>query len=198
MNQMKTGKTKNQWTIIGLFLVFAAPMVIAYSGWSFGWFDSVGSSNNGELLQPVITLQQSSLEIENNPLTLEHLNAHWWLVYVTEDSNCGLKCQANVYLINQSRTAQAKEMGRVEKFVVVLKNEMSGDSRTYLNNHFGQNTFLTSSEQSKIIPGNIYLMDPHGNIMLRYDAVIDEKQAISSGGMIIKDLKKLLKISQIG
>ena len=198
MNQPQKNRTKNRWTIMGLFIVFAAPMVIAYSGWSFGWFDNVGSSNNGELLQPVITLQQSSLEIENNPLTLEHLNEHWWLVYVTEDASCGPKCQINVYMLNKSRTAQAKEMSRVEKFVVVLRKEMTEESRSYLNSHFSKNTFLTSSDQSKVTPGNIYLMDPHGNIMLRYDAVMDEKQAISTGGMIIKDLKKLLKISQIG
>jgi hypothetical protein len=198
MNKIDSKTNKSRWTIIGLFIVFAGPMVIAYSGWSFGWFDTVGSSNNGELIQPVITLQQSNLEIENNPLTVENLNEHWWLVYVTEDATCGLECQANVYLMNQTRTAQAKEMGRVEKFVVVLKKEMVETSKNYLNNHFGVNIFLTSSEQSKIVPGNIYLMDPHGNIMLRYDAVTDEKQAINKGGMIIQDLKKLLKISQIG
>ncbi len=196
--QQSEPKTRSRKTIVGLFIVFTAPMVLAYSGWIFGWFDNITKSNYGELIQPVITLEQSNLVYKQSPLAVEDLNEHWWLIYVTEDSHCELACQANTYLINQSRSAQAKEMVRVEKFVVIKNNKFTEDAEKYLNDHFGKNIFLQSSDDSALLPGNIYIMDPHGNIMLRYDAVTDEKQAIKAGKGIIKDLKKLLKISQIG
>ncbi len=200
---MKTSKqtepnNRSRRTIVGLFLVFTAPMLLAYSGWIFGWFDNISRSNYGELLQPVITLDKSKLIYQNQPLNIENLNEHWWLIYVTEDKNCELACQANTYLINQSRTAQAKEMKRIEKFVVIRKGDFTEASKKYLNDHFGRSTFLRSENDSALKSNNIYIMDPHGNIMLRYDAVKDEKEAIKAGKGIIKDLKKLLKISQIG
>jgi cytochrome oxidase Cu insertion factor (SCO1/SenC/PrrC family) len=43
----------------------------------------------------------------------------------------------------------------------------------------------------QLIPGTIYLLDPNGNMMMRYD-----EKATSKG--MLKDIKKLLKISNIG
>ena len=48
-----------------------------------------------------------------------------------------------------------------------------------------------SGEYMELKPGTIYLIDPIGNLMMKYDTTS------TSRGML-KDIKKLLKISNIG
>lgn len=191
-------KKNNKWPIIGLFTIFAAPLFIAYGGWYLGWFDNVGSSNHGDLIQPVVTLDKSGLLLQQKTMEEKDLNHHWWIIYVSDDKNCALRCQANVYLINQSRTAQAKELVRIEKLIVSKNQPFTSRAQTFINQHFGSNVFATLSANSSLEAGKIYLMDPLGNIFMSYPEVADEQQAVKAGRGIILDIKKLLKISQIG
>lgn len=196
--EQKTIKKNNRWTIVGLFVVFTAPLVIAYGGWYLGWFDNVGTSNHGELIQPVITLEESGILLEKKSIEEENLNRHWWIIFVSDDKHCGLKCQANSYLVNQARTAQAKELVRIEKLIISKNEIFTTRAQTFINEHFGSNVFATLSLTSPLEAGKIYLMDPLGNIFMYYPGVKDELEAVKAGKGIIKDLKKLLKISQIG
>ena len=53
-------------------------------------------------------------------------------------------------------------------------------------------------EPSAVEAGRIYIMDPLGFIMLSYPAIADETESILKGKDLVKDLKRLLKVSKIG
>ncbi len=188
----------NRLTLIGLLIIFASPMVIAYVGWLQGWFSNVGTTNHGELLRPMISLQQSGLQLKNENLTADAIKDKWWLIYVADDKSCDLTCQANAYLINQIRTSQGKEMARIDRMVVTKFNPFTAKAEAFIRQHFNIKIFPTLKERSPLKSNNIYLMDPLGNIFMRYESVEDEKEAVLKGKGIVKDLKKLLKYSQIG
>ncbi len=190
--------TQNRSTMVALLLVFALPIIIAYSGWWLGWFKDLSTVNKGELLKPVILLEDTGLQYQGRDLLEKDLNHHWWLLYVAEDKNCQHKCQVNAYLINQTRVALAKEMDRVEKLMVNYGEGFSEESKLYVAKHFSNPRFNWIKRSERLKPGYVYLMDPLGNIMLRYEAVNTDREASFRGKEILFDLKKLLKFSRLG
>lgn len=197
--ESETEKRKSdKLTLLALSALFMIPIIIAYLGWWMGWFNDVGKTNHGRLLTPVITYEQAGLTKDGTLVPLKKLNQKWWIIYVSNEEQCHLSCQANAYLINQVKTAQAKETSRVDRMLIKDGRGFSSQAMSYVKEHFEVSTFFQKSDNSLLKANKIYLMDPHGNIMLEYDAVKDEKEAVKKGGGLIKDLKKLLKISQIG
>jgi len=197
-NSDPASQKKYKRTLITLAALFMLPIIIAYVGWWQGWFNQLSKTNHGKLLNPVITFEQAKFMDSKGLVPLKSFKNLWWIIYISADKDCQLSCQANAYLINQVRTAQAKETDRVDRLMVHVGNGFSEASKSYVREHFEVHFFTKLSQQSLLSKNKIYLMDPHGNIMLEYDAVKDEKEAVKKGGDLVKDLKKLLKISQIG
>lgn len=195
---LKKRQKTNRLTLIGLLVVFALPMVIAYLAWWQGWFNHMDTTNHGELIKPLITLSEAGLQQKQSIVEAENIKDHWWIIYVTDDEKCALRCQANAYLINQARTAQAKEMERVDRMLVSKSGGLSSSAEKFVKEHFLINFFATLSDNSPLKANTIYLMDPMGNIFMSYEAVKDEKEAVIKGKGLVKDLKRLLKYSQIG
>ncbi len=197
-DELKKRQKANRLTLIGLLVVFASPMIIAYLAWWQGWFNNIGTTNHGELIKPLISLSQSGLQLAQHPIDSDDIKNHWWIIYVTDDENCTLRCQANAYLINQARTAQAKEMTRVDKMLVSENGKLVPSAEKFVKEHFLIKLFPTLTDSSPLKANTIYLMDPLGNIFMRYESVSDEKEAVIKGKGLVKDLKRLLKYSQIG
>ncbi len=198
IDDLKKRQKNNRLTLIGLLVVFASPMVIAYLAWWQGWFNNMGTTNHGELIKPLITLSQTGLQLQQRNIEPDNIKDHWWIIYVTDDEKCALRCQANAYLINQARTAQAKEMERVDRMLVSKNGKLTLSAEKFVKEHFLINNFATLADISPLKANTIYLMDPLGNIFMSYESVKDEKEAVIKGKGLVKDLKRLLKYSQIG
>lgn len=159
-------------------LVCAAPVVLGTAAWYFGW--GVGSAGNyGELLAPQTVAAPS----------LTPLRGKWVLVSF-DAAACDAYCERKLYFMRQVRRAQGKEMERVERLWVLTD---AGKPRAELLPGIEGTRFGSFSTES--FPGNpvdhIYLVDPLGNLVLRFPRDPDPSK-------MIKDLQRLLKVSRVG
>jgi hypothetical protein len=159
-------------------LVCAAPIVLGTAAYLFGWAPGT-MSNYGELLTP-------------RPVSapgLEPLRGKWVLV-MFDAAACDFYCERKLYFMRQVRRAQGKDMDRVERLWVL--SDRGKPRAVLLVAHEGVRTLTFPAKE---FPGNpadhIYLVDPLGNLMMRYPRDPDPTK-------MIKDLQRLLKYSRAG
>ena len=156
-------------------LVCAAPIVLGTLAYVFGW--SPGRPGNyGELIEP-------------RPLALPPfagLRGKWVLVSADAPA-CDERCERKLYFMRQVRRAQGKDMERIERLWVLTA---PGEPRRGLLDAY-EGTRLARVAASPFQPEHIYLVDPLGNLMMRFPENADPKR-------MIKDLGRLLKYSSIG
>lgn len=176
-----------------LVAVFVVPVVAAYLAY-FGWRPA-GHTNYGELIA-VTPLQQTAGALhDGTPFDLNALQGKWVMVHVGPAA-CDADCAQQLYLMRQTRIAQGKEQSRIERLWVLAGDGTADPS--LLQDHPGlhvwrpaESAFIGQFPAVAERAQHIYLVDPLGNLMLRFPAEPDPKR-------IMKDLKLLLKASQIG
>jgi len=174
--------------------VFALPMVAAWVAY-FGWRPT-GHSNYGTLLDRPVPLADTAGEMsDGQPYDLDTLKGKWVMVHVGPAA-CDAVCEKSLYLMRQIRITQGKEQSRIERLWVVDDGGVPAVSA--LEGQEGlvvwkpeSPAFLSQFRVSDVRESHIWLVDPLGNLMLRFPADPDPK------GMM-KDLKLLLKASQVG
>jgi hypothetical protein len=157
-------------------LVCIAPVVLGTAAYFFGW--SPGApSNYGELIAPRVIPSMSELRGK-------------WVLVTFDAAACDAWCERKLYITRQVRRAQGKEMERVERLWVVTD---AGKPRAEA---------LAAAEGIRVarfaadgFPGSavdhIYVVDPLGNLMMRFPRDPDPSR-------VIKDLQRLLKYSRFG
>ncbi len=176
--------------LIGVFMV---PVVAAY----FAYFGlrPAGHTNYGELLKVAPLQSTAGQTLDTRPFNLEALQGKWVMVHVGS-ANCDAACQQQLYLMRQVRITQGKEQSRIERLWVV--SDSGAPDAVLLQAHPGllvwrpaDAAFVAQFPAVRERGEHIYLVDPLGNLMLRFPAQPDAKR-------MMKDLKLLLKASQIG
>lgn len=173
---------------------FAAPMLAAWIAY-FGWHPE-RHKNYGSLLPvaPLTDVQGRKLP-EGTPFRLDALKGKWLMVYLGA-SSCDAGCAKQLYYMRQSRISLGKDQDRVERVWVVTGPGLP-DPRL-IKDHPGlrvwrpdQAAFISQFPVTR--PGGraLYLVDPLGNLMMRFPENLDPKG-------VIRDMKLLLKASQIG
>lgn len=173
--------------------LFAVPMLAAWIAY-FGWHPDK-HKNYGTLLAVKPLSQADGALLDGTPLKLETLQGKWLMVYVGE-SACDAACAKQLYYIRQSRISLGKDQERVERLWVVT--DSGTPDPKLLKSHAGlrvwqatEPAFVRQFPMQHAGAHHVYLVDPLGNLMLRFPEHPDPK------GMI-KDMKLLLKASQIG
>lgn len=161
-----------------------------------------GTTNKGNLVIPARPLEAFSLHLFNHTVyTLESMRGKWTLVYFT-DSVCDEICKLNIYYMRQVWVALGKDMQRVQHLLVLEDESLLVQLNTFLKAYPQLSIGVGDKLQLQGLlkqfelddPNNnarIFLVDPLGNLMMRYSSELDPKD-------MLKDLKKLLKASQIG
>jgi hypothetical protein len=163
--------------LAALFAVCAAPFVLGWLAYEYHWF-SGQSGNYGELIAP-------------RPLggPLVPLRGKW--VFVTVDAAaCAAACERKLYVVRQVRRGQGKDAERIERLWLLADG---GKPRAELLAAIeGSHVVPATPELFGALPGNyIYLVDPLGNLMMRFPGDPDPSK-------LIKDLQRLLKYSRFG
>jgi hypothetical protein len=176
-----------------MFGVFALPVIAAYLAY-FGWRPS-GHGNYGDLLKVAPLQHTSGKMLDGESYNLDALRGKWVMVHVGA-SSCDAACVQQLYLMRQIRITQGKEQSRIER-LWVLTDPGSPDP-ALLREHPGllvwradDAAFAEQFPAAHSRSDHIYMVDPLGNLMLRFPAEVDPKR-------MMKDLKLLLKASQIG
>ena len=193
-------KTKSRTYLLALFAVFFGPLFFAM--WLFfvpnSWLNS-GTQNHGTLIQPAIPLDDFRIT-NNNGDTWDKTTfmGKWTLLYIGEEV-CDLYCEASLFKMRQVRLTLGRDSQRVARIFMGIENKSDKqNSKEILKNYskmqtdwFKQSDVYEAISNYKFELNHIYLIDPLGNLMMRYT-----KDATSKG--IKKDLKRLLKVSKIG
>ena len=161
-----------------VFLVCAAPFVLGTVAYLAGWSPG-GASNYGELIPPRPLAEGAFAELRGK-----------WVMVAFDAAACDTNCEQKLYYMRNVRRAQGKFMDRIERLWVLTD---AGTPRAEL---------LAAIEGTRLarvspgaFPGNaadhIYLVDPIGNLMMRFPRDPDPSK-------MIKDLQRLLKYSGAG
>jgi hypothetical protein len=114
------------------------------------------------------------------------------------DGDCRESCRKMLYEMRQLRLAQGKEMDRIERVWLITDEQ---PLETVLMREYDGTRMLRAKpdavkawlpvEAGATIADHIYMIDPLGNLMMRFPKNADPNK-------IKKDLAKLLKASSIG
>ena len=179
-----------------------------------------GNTSRGELIHPALPLEAFSLDYftmknegdtaeeayreAGEAFTVDNLRGIWTMFYMPEGA-CSERCETNVYHMRQVRLALNNRMNRVQR--VALVNSADQVTEKLSTEYLGlqllsgnaddvavlRDQIRTAEEtrQMEPMPDAIYVIDPFGNVMMRFAPDLDP-------GKMLKDLKHLLKVSRIG
>ncbi|MEP1584400.1 MAG: hypothetical protein ABJK18_17800 [Marinobacter sp.] len=188
-------------TALLLFAIGFGPMIFATIMYYTGWLNPAGNSNNGELIQPPAPLAQMQLQgASGNPLVdrfgPDEPGAEWMMVVVS--AQCASECEELLYLARQVNIALGKNANRVNRsaWLGTIPDDLSArwsdeySSMERLSILEGRAPKWPSGINPEHQP-RILLVDPFGNVIMHYGTE-------HTGKDMLKDLKHLLKLSQIG
>lgn len=170
-----------------------APFVAALI--TYYYWHPQGRVNYGELITPRTLDDPPLRQLDQHAFRLSSLRGKWVLLQL-DQADCPAECQAKLYDMRQVRLAQGREMGRVERVWLILDE---APLQTLLMREY-DGTHMLRAAGSPIVAGfppaggardHIYLIDPHGNLMLRFPKNADPRR-------MNKDLARLLRASRIG
>ena len=119
-----------------------------------------------------------------------------WQLLVTAPASCQRDCQQLVYLARQIQIGLGREAGRASH-ALASAEPLAPSLQSQLQTEYPQLARLALDRQQhdRLRHGDpaaqLWIIDPHGNLVLRYDVTANGKQ-------ILNDLRLLLKLSNIG
>jgi cytochrome oxidase Cu insertion factor (SCO1/SenC/PrrC family) len=181
--------------------VFFAPLILAFILYYGVGIRPAGSTNKGDLIHPAVPLPEVTLPSPGDQnLPANFLRGKWSMVYIG-DGACDNRCREALTLMRQTRLALNDNMTRVQRVFLITGNccdsnyldqEQRGLLLGRIDNPDGKTlleTFPGGAQEFSL--GRIYLVDPLGNLMMKYEPNAPQKA-------LLQDLKKLLKLSHIG
>jgi hypothetical protein len=200
--QPTSGKGRRQ--LVLLLILFMVPPTGAWIAWTvLGQHGVAATTNAGQLISPARPLTTAGLRTaQGEALEATQLRGRWTYV-LFDDGHCASEqCEQQLYVTRQTRLAMNKDVERVQRLLILagapssaliqrlgeqhadLRWAMMGADATALLQAFTGDGFDPSGR-------NFFLIDPLGNLMMAYDLDVPAKG-------LMKDLQKLLKVSQIG
>jgi hypothetical protein len=171
----------------------SAPIVGSYALYFFGVRPGA-TVNYGELLEVKPLIGTALNQADQTIFRMRQLRGTWVLMMV-DSGKCDEQCQKKLYYMRQVRLTQHKEKDRVERLWLIDDGEIPAaeilrdfDGMVVIN--------AKGSDLLSEIPAvasqhdHIYLIDPIGNLMMRFPKNPDPAQ-------MAKDIKRLLKVSQL-
>lgn len=187
-----------------IFLLFAAPVIAAWV-WNanIDRWRPAATTNYGELITPARPLGALNLpQLDGKPLAKDFLRGKWTLVYIGPGA-CDKDCQKNLYVMRQVRLALNEKMQRVQRLWIISDAQPAPRLPVLLSDHPGLAVVRPSpTERAALldafrlpaaghVENRIYIVDPLGNLMMRYPRHIDAEG-------VLKDIQRLLLTSWIG
>ena len=132
--------------------------------------------------------------VSNTILRMKDFHGKWVLVHV-DSGACNEACQKKLYYMRQVRLVQGKEKHRIER-LWLINDDVNPEDK--LLNDF-EETYFVKAQHSEMLDQietkdaqtkYIYLIDPMGNLMMRFPEAVD-------GTKMGQDLKRLLHVSQM-
>ncbi|HTJ94191.1 MAG TPA: cytochrome C oxidase subunit I [Pararobbsia sp.] len=186
---------KGRWMLLLIIAICGAPVIASY----FTYYvikPRGGATNYGALIDPQRPIPPALQVTDEHgqPIPLSSLEGHW-LMLVVNPSDCDDTCAKKLYFIRQIRLTQGGDRDRVR--TVWLRTDSAPVPAKVLNAY--EDTRMLIADPAALaawLPADtgtqdtdhIYLVDPNGNLMMRFPKDPDPSK-------IKRDLAKLLKIN---
>lgn len=187
----------NRIQLLMVLVVFAAPIAGAF------FYKPTGFVNYGDLYVPVRPVDNLLLQSATDQVELDSLRRQWVFLVAANDA-CSAECEANILKIRQLRFMQNNDMERIRTLFVhsglppATANDLQAKYRPMEVHRAAvdefkewQSVLLLDGAPKEANKDRIYIIDPAGNLMMSYPAGADPS-------LMKKDIKRLLKTSQIG
>jgi cytochrome oxidase Cu insertion factor (SCO1/SenC/PrrC family) len=180
-----------------LLLIFFVPLLVAFLIYYGSSWRPSGHTNHGTLIEPPKPLPRAALRLSDGSVAADRLIGKWSLLYIG-DGTCDDGCRHTLYFMRQTQLSLGNLIPRTqrvwlapmhccdssadtEKDPPLLAVDAQGNAAAALLTQFP-----TDHRDS-----SIFIVDPRGNLMMRYDSGADPKG-------LREDMKKLLDLSHIG
>jgi len=182
--------------MIIVMLVCAAPVLASYL--TYYVIRPQTLRHFGTLIQPVNPMPDIMAQtLDDEQVSLSSLKGQWLIVSLSSGA-CDAPCQTNLLLQRQIRASLGREKERTEwVWLITDKQPVSKELMTGL----GDAVVLRvppaliaqwlSAEDGHELSEHLYLIDPHGNWMMRFPASLSIEQA----GPLKRDWDRLLRAS---
>ncbi|TAM53565.1 MAG: cytochrome C oxidase subunit I [Paraburkholderia sp.] len=190
--------TRGRWMVLLIALVCAAPVIASYLTY-YVLKPKGGATNYGTLIEPQRPISETLIvkDEANKPMALASLRGRWLMISV-DRSACDQACATKLYFMRQIRATQAGERERI--VTVWLRTDADAvppaieqaypDTRKLIADPAALAAWLPGDAGTRDTD-HIYLVDPNGNLMMRFPAHPDPSK-------IKRDISKLLSSSSIG
>jgi cytochrome oxidase Cu insertion factor (SCO1/SenC/PrrC family) len=191
-------RSSGHWMLLLLLIVFATPVLMVIAMHHFDLHPQ--GSSHGQLIRPARLLLPSSQLIndENINIKPDFLLDKWSMVYIAED--CSEGCLTRLHIMRQLQVSMDKDMGRIQRILLTNSNHIAAIQKQYPDllilhkpqsavNNFKQQFEASNSSADNV--DEIFLVDPLGNLMLRFPNTLPATE-------LRKDLVRLLAYSWAG
>jgi len=194
---MQRAPSRGRWKMLAVLAVCAAPVLASY--FTYYVIKPTTHNNYGTLVDPrsYPVPPLASTTLDGRPEGLDKYKGKWIMLKVG-GGECAQACQKQLFTMRQERLMQGKEMDRVERVWLVTDRQPLETIliREYDGMHMLHADPAAVAKWLPVDPGtkaedHIYLIDPLGNLMMRFPADPDPRK-------MYKDVNKLLKASSIG
>jgi hypothetical protein len=192
MTPDKPPRRRGRWTPALILAVCVIPFVASYLVYYLSPPQS--RMNYGELIDPRPFPAAPLARLDGSRFSLAELKGRWVMLQVDAGA-CAEPCRRKLYQMRQVRLTQGREMGRIERLWLVRDD--SPVDPALLSDYSGTHVVRAGRTAIAALPAvrdaadHVYLIDPLGNLMLRFPKDADPSR-------MKKDLERLLKVSNTG
>lgn len=190
-------RQKGRWKLLAIIAICAAPVIASYL--TYYVIKPSGRTNYGVILDPRAYPMPAlgSTALDGKPRSLDAYKGKW-IMLQADGAACQDKCKKKLFDMQQLRLMQGKEMDRLERVWLVTDDQpletilmREYDGTRMLRVKPGALKGWLPVERNTAISDHIYMIDPLGNLMMRFPKDADPNK-------VKKDIDKLLKASSIG
>ncbi len=193
-------RNSNRKLLLVVLFLFVLPALASFALYFTEWRPSSGV-NHGELIAPARAIEDRAMQtIDDKVVKFSELQRKWTMVYF-DSAECLETCMSQLYFMRQTHASQGKNYDRIQRLFILTDTNSVNQLKSKLTDYsdmmvwkadsvaiaklmqdFGVDAQLSEHKRG------IYLLDPQGNLMMRY-----APGAQPAG--VRKDLERLLKYS---
>ena len=181
-------KTRRMLLLLGaISLAPIAGSLLLYYFWKPQSF-----TNYGELIAVAPLAGLTIPARDDKPFRIDELRGNWVLL-MADSGNCDDYCQSKLYVMRQIRLTQGKDRERIER-VWLIPDGVRPPPAIEVEYQGTRPILLVTGDLLARLPASgsprdhIYVIDPFGNLMMRFPRNVDPQR-------MKNDINKLMKIS---
>lgn len=180
--------------LLALAAFFALPVLAGYVAYFFDLAPGA-TANYGTLVAARPLSDAPMRDLNGGEFRFSQLRGKWVLVQF-DTAACDAYCERKLYFMRQVRKALGKDTPRVERLWLVTDANapapklLQAVEGTHLARTAGS-PIAAEFPADRAAVDHVYLVDPHGNLMMRFPRDPDPSR-------MLKDLQRLMKVSGIG